>query len=354
MPKVFHDQDADLSLIQAKKVAVIGYGSQGHAHSLNLKDSGVDVRVGLPSTSRSRSKAEKAGLTVLSIADAAAWSDVIMILVPDQSQADVYTEHIAQHLNSSTKGNSGGKLLLFAHGFNIHFGFIKPPANIDVALVAPKAPGHRVREVFTEGGGVPGLIAIQQDATGNAQKLALSYARGIGCTRAGVYQTSFKEETETDLFGEQAVLCGGTSALVKAGFDTLVEAGYAPEMAYFECLHELKLIVDLMYRGGLNYMRYSISDTAEFGDYTAGPRIVTDQTRAEMKKLLAEIQDGSFARKFMEENRSGRHQFEKYRTAERGSLIETVGSQLRAAMPFLDPVTAPSQSPAKEEAATTV
>jgi ketol-acid reductoisomerase len=339
MPKVFHDQDADLSLIQAKKVAVIGYGSQGHAHSLNLKDSGVDVRVGLAPNSRSRAKAEKAGLSVLSVADAAAWADVIMILVPDQTQAQVYTKDIAQHLTK-------GKLLLFAHGFNIHFGFIKPPADIDVALVAPKAPGHRVREVFTEGGGVPGLIAIQQDASGTAQPLALSYARGIGCTRAGVYETSFKEETETDLFGEQAVLCGGTAALVKAGFDTLVEAGYAPEMAYFECMHELKLIVDLMYRGGLNYMRYSISDTAEFGDYTAGPRIVTDQTRAEMKKLLAEIQDGSFARKFMEENRTGRHQFEKYRTAERAHPIEQVGAKLRAAMPFLDPVTAESQSPA--------
>src|ERR1700730_10997830 len=318
MPKVFHDQDADLSLIQAKKVAVIGYGSQGHAPSLNLRDSGVDVRVGLAANSRSRAKAEKAGLTVLSVADAAAWADVIMILVPDQTQAELYTKEIAQHLTRRGGVQGGTKLLLFAHGFNIHFGFIKPPADIDVALVAPKAPGHRVREVFTEGGGVPGLIAIQQDSTGNAQKLALSYARGIGCTRAGVYETSFKEETETDLFGEQAVLCGGTSALVKAGFDTLVEAGYAPEMAYFECLHELKLIVDLMYRGGLNYMRYSISDTAEFGDYTAGPRIVTDQTRAEMKRLLAEIQDGSFAKKFMEENRTGRHQFEKYRTAERG------------------------------------
>jgi ketol-acid reductoisomerase len=354
MPKVFHDQDADLSLIQAKKVAVIGYGSQGHAHSLNLKDSGVDVRVGLSSTSRSRAKAEKAGLTVLSVADAAAWADVIMILVPDQTQSAVYSEHIAQHLERRGGVQGSNKLLLFAHGFNIHFGFIKPPADVDVALVAPKAPGHRVREIFTEGGGVPGLIAVQQDASGNAQKLALSYARGIGCTRAGVYQTSFKEETETDLFGEQAVLCGGTSALVKAGFDILVEAGYAPEMAYFECLHELKLIVDLMYRGGLSYMRYSISDTAEFGDYTAGPRIVTDQTRAEMKKLLAEIQDGSFARKFMEENRTGRHQFEKYRTAERSHPIERVGSELRAAMPFLDPVTAPSQSPTKEEATTTV
>jgi ketol-acid reductoisomerase len=349
MPKVFHDQDADLSLIQAKKVAVIGYGSQGHAHSLNLKDSGVDVRVGLAANSRSRAKAEKAGLTVLRVADAADWADVIMILVPDQTQADLYTKEVAQHLTRRGGVQGSTKLLLFAHGFNIHFGFIKPPADIDVALVAPKAPGHRVREVFTEGGGVPGLIAIHQDASRTAQPLALSYARGIGCTRAGVYETSFKEETETDLFGEQAVLCGGTAALVKAGFDTLVEAGYAPEMAYFECMHELKLIVDLMYRGGLNYMRYSISDTAEFGDYTAGPRIVTDQTRAEMKKLLAEIQDGSFARKFMEENRTGRHQFEKYRTAERAHPIEQVGAKLRAAMPFLDPVTAESQSPATPE-----
>ncbi len=341
MPKVFHDQDADLSLIQSKKVAVIGYGSQGHAHSLNLKDSGVDVCVGLAANSKSRSKAEKAGLRVHTVADAAAWADVIMILVPDQTQAAVYSEHIAPHLKR-------GKTLLFAHGFNIHFGFIQPPAEIDVALVAPKAPGHRVRELFTEGGGVPGLIAVHQDASGHAQALALSYARGIGCTRAGVYETSFREETETDLFGEQAVLCGGTAALVKAGFDTLVEAGYAPEMAYFECLHELKLIVDLMYRGGLSYMRYSISDTAEFGDYTAGPRIVTDATRAEMKKILAEIQSGAFARRFMEENRTGRHQFEKYRSAERGHKIEQVGATLRAAMPFLDPVTAPSQSPSAE------
>ena len=349
MPKVFHDQDADLSLIQSKKVAVIGYGSQGHAHSLSLKDSGVDVRVGLAPNSRSRAKAEKAGLTVLSVSEAAAWADVIMILVPDQTQAQVYTEHIAQHLERRGGVQGSHKLLLFAHGFNVHFGFIKPPADVDVALVAPKAPGHRVRELFTEGGGVPGLIAVQQDPSGTAQKVALSYAKGIGCTRAGVYETSFREETETDLFGEQAVLCGGTSALVKAGFDTLVEAGYAPEMAYFECLHELKLIVDLMYRGGLAYMRYSISDTAEFGDYTAGPRIVTDATRAEMKRILADIQDGSFARKFMEENRTGRHQFEKFRAAERAHPIEQVGSQLRAAMPFLDPITAESQSPAKQE-----
>ena len=332
MPKVFHDQDADLSLIQAKKVAVIGYGSQGHAHSLNLKDSGVDVRVGLPATSRSRVKAEKAGLTVLSIADAAAWGEVIMILVPDQSQADVYTEHIAQHLTK-------GKLLLFAHGFNIHFGFIKPPADIDVALVAPKAPGHRVREVFVEGGGTPGLVAVHQDASGQALALALSYAKGIGCTRAGVIETTFKEETETDLFGEQAVLCGGVSALIKAGFETLTEAGYQPEVAYFECMHELKLIVDLIYRGGLAYMRHSISDTAEYGDYTAGPRIVTAETRANMKKLLAEIQDGTFAKNWLNENATGRKWFEEQRRKEAQHSIEKTGAPLRAAMPFLDPVT---------------
>jgi ketol-acid reductoisomerase len=339
MPRTYHDSDADLSLIQAKKVAVIGYGSQGHAHALNLKDSGVDVRVGLNPGSRSRAKAERTGLQVMDIPEAAAWADVIMVLLPDQSQAEVYREQIAQHLKP-------GKTLMFAHGFNIHFGFIKPPAGIDVSLVAPKAPGHRVREVFTEGGGTPGLIAVEQDASGKAHDLALSYARAIGCTRAGVYETSFREETETDLFGEQAVLCGGVSALVKAAFDTLVEAGYAPEMAYFECLHELKLIVDLMYRGGLAYMRYSISDTAEYGDYTAGPRIVTDATRAEMKKLLTEIQNGSFARNWMEENRSGRARFTKMRQQEAAHPIEKVGAELRAAMPFLNPVTVEPQGQA--------
>ncbi len=340
MPKTYHDADADLALIQAKKVAVIGYGSQGHAHALNLRDSGVNIRVGLDPASRSKAKAEAAGLQVLSIADAAQWADVIMLLVPDQSQAEVYARDIAPHLTT-------GKTLLFAHGFNIHFGFIKPPANVDVALVAPKGPGHRVRELFVEGAGIPGLIAVAQDSTGQAHALALSYARAIGCTRAGVYQTSFREETETDLFGEQAVLCGGTSALVKAGFETLVEAGYAPEMAYFECLHELKLIVDLMYRGGLAYMRYSISDTAEYGDYTAGPRIVTDETRAEMKRILAEIQDGSFAKKFMEENKTGRKQFSKMRETEAAHPIEQVGLQLRAAMPFLDPVDISAQAAAQ-------
>src|SRR3984957_11393718 len=328
MPKVFHDQDADLSLIQAKKVAVIGYGSQGHAHSLNLKDSGVDVRVGLAASSRSRAKAEKAGLTVLSVADAAAWADVIMILVPDQTQAAVYTEHIAQHLKK-------GKLLLFAHGFNIHFGFIKPPADIDVALVAPKAPGHRVREVFTEGGGVPGLIAIQQDPSGTAQRLALSYARGIGCTRAGVYETSFKEETETDLFGEQAVLCGGTSALVKAGFDTLVEAGYAPEMAYFECLHELKLIVDLIYEGGIANMNYSISNTPEYGEYVTGPKIVTAETKKAMKQVLTDIQTGEYAKSFIIENKAGAPTLQSRRRLTAEHQIETVGAKLRAMMPWI-------------------
>src|ERR1700741_3351909 len=332
MPKVFHDQDADLSLIQAKKVAVIGYGSQGHAHSLNLKDSGVDVRVGLPATSRSRAKAEKVGLTVLSVADAAKWADVIMILVPDQTQAAVYTEHIAQHLTK-------GKLLLFAHGFNIHFGFIKPPADIDVTLAAPKAPGHRVREVFAEGGGVPGLIAVHQDATGKAHALTLSYLKGIGCTRAGVLETTFKEETETDLFGEQAVLCGGVSALIKAGYETLVEAGYQPESAYFEVLHELKLIVDLIYRGGLAYMRYSISDTAEWGDYVSGPRVINDESRKAMKAILTEIQNGAFAKRFLADQNGGRKEFQAFRDADAKHPIDIVGKKLRASMPFLDPVT---------------
>jgi ketol-acid reductoisomerase len=338
MPKTYHDQDADLSLIQHKKVAIIGYGSQGHAHSLNLKDSGVEVRVGLPANSKSIDKAKKAGLEVNTVADAAAWADVIMILTPDHSQGETYANDIAPHLTK-------GKTLMFAHGFNIRFGIIAPPKDIDVSMVAPKAPGHRVREVFTEGGGTPGLVAIHQDASGHALALALSYAKGIGCTRAGVIQTTFAEETETDLFGEQAVLCGGASALVKAGFETLVEAGYQPEIAYFECLHELKLIVDLMYRGGLAYMRYSISDTAEYGDYTAGPRIVTDATRAEMKKLLKEIQNGTFAKKWIEENKTGRKHFNEIRKIEAAHPIEEVGGRLRAAMPFLDPVTVKDNTP---------
>ncbi len=338
MTKTYHDQDADLSLIQGKKVAIIGYGSQGHAHSLNLKDSGVDVRVGLPATSRSIKKAKAAGLEVLSVADAAKWADVIMILAPDTSQAAIYNEQIAPYLGK-------GKTVMFAHGFNIRYGTIKPSKEIDISMVAPKAPGHRVREVFSEGGGVPALIAVHQDASGKAHALALSYAKGIGSTRAGVLETTFTEETETDLFGEQTVLCGGVSALVKAGFETLVDAGYQPEVAYFECLHELKLIVDLMYRGGLAYMRYSISDTAEYGDYTAGPRLVTDATRAEMKKILAEIQDGTFATNWIRENETGRKAFDKMRSKEAEHPIEEVGSKLRAAMPFLDPVTVTVDSP---------
>ncbi len=338
MTKTYHDQDADLLLIQGKKVAIIGYGSQGHAHSLNLKDSGVDVRVGLPASSRSINKAKSVGLEVVSVADAAKWADVIMILAPDHAQAAIYNEHVAPYMGK-------GKTLMFAHGFNIRYGTIVPTADIDVSMVAPKAPGHRVREVFVEGGGVPALIAVHQDASGSAKALALSYAKAIGSTRAGVIETTFTEETETDLFGEQTVLCGGVSALVKAGFETLVNAGYQPEIAYFECLHELKLIVDLMYRGGLAYMRYSISDTAEYGDYTAGPRIVTDATRAEMKKILTEIQDGTFAKNWIRENETGRKQFNRMRSEDAVHSIEEVGSKLRAAMPFLDPVTVTVDSP---------
>src|ERR1700680_1966753 len=288
MAKLYYDDSADLSLIQAKKVAIIGYGSQGHAHALNLRDSGVSVRVGLQPGSSSRAKAEKDGLTVNTPAEAAAWADVIMILTPDTKQPKLYHEAVEPNLKA-------GKTLMFAHGFNIRFGSIKPPKSVDVSMIAPKAPGHRVREVFSEGGGTPALLAVEQDASGTAKALALSYAKALGTTRAGVLETTFKEETETDLFGEQAVLCGGVSALVKAGFETLVKAGYQPEAAYFECMHELKLIVDLMYRGGLNYMRYSVSDTAEHGDYTGGPRIVTEETYGAMHQMLTEIQDGTYA-----------------------------------------------------------
>jgi ketol-acid reductoisomerase len=331
MAKTYHDQDADLSPIQSKKVAIIGFGSQGHAHALNLKDSGVDVRVGLRPGSANAKKAELAGLIVQSVAEVSKWADVIMNLVPDQTAAKVYHEEIAPNMKPDVT-------LMFAHGFNIRFRTITPPATADVSLVAPKSPGHRVREVFTEGGGVPGLVAVEQDASGNALALALSYAKGIGCTRAGVLQTTFTEETETDLFGEQAVLCGGTSALVKAGFETLVEAGYQPELAYFEVLHELKLIVDLMYRGGLEYMRYSISDTAEWGDYVTGPRIVTPAVKQAMKDVLHDIQSGAFAERFIADQNSGRKEFEGFRAAERGHQIEKVGAELRAGMPFLDPV----------------
>ncbi|MBI3885058.1 MAG: ketol-acid reductoisomerase [Opitutae bacterium] len=332
MAKIYYDKHANLALIRARKVAIIGYGSQGHAHALNLKESGVDVRVGLAPKSKSAAKAKKAGLKVGTVAAVARWADVIMLLTPDHTQAKIYRESVAPQL-------AAGKLLLFAHGFNIRFGGIKPPKNIDVAMVAPKSPGHRVREVYQEGGGVPALVAVHQDATGQAKKLALSYARAIGSTRAGVLETTFKEETETDLFGEQAVLCGGCAELVKAGFKTLVDAGYQPEIAYFECMHELKLIVDLMYRGGLNYMRYSVSDTAEWGDYRSGPRVVTDATRREMKRILGDIQSGEFARDWIEENEEGRPRFDLVRRSERDQPLEKVGAKLRAMMPFLHPVT---------------
>jgi ketol-acid reductoisomerase len=332
MATIFYDKDADLALIRGKKVAIVGYGSQGHAHALNLKDSGVAVRVGLPAASRSRAKAQSAGLTVSSVAEASAWADVVMILAPDTTQPKIYREEIAPHLGR-------GKTLMFAHGFNIRFGTIQPSAEVDVSMIAPKAPGHRVRETYLAGEGTPALLAIAQDVSGQARELALSYAKGLGTTRAGVLLTTFAEETETDLFGEQAVLCGGVSALIKAGFDTLVEAGYQPEVAYFECLHELKLIVDLFYRGGLNYMRYSVSDTAEHGDYTGGPRVITAETRAEMKKMLAEIRDGTYARKWIEENAQGRPWFEAVRAKEQEHLIEKVGAELRQMMSFLDPVT---------------
>ncbi len=334
MATMYYDKDADLELIRKRKVAIIGYGSQGHAHALNLKESGVDVVVGLPATSQSVQKAKSAGLRVLSVADASQWADVIMILIPDTKQKAVYESEIKPHL-------SAGKMLMFAHGFNIRFNCIVPPKDVDVTMIAPKAPGHRVREVFIEGAGTPGLLAIHQDATGKAKQNALAYGRGIGCTRAGVIETTFAEETETDLFGEQAVLCGGASALVKAGFETLVNAGYQPEVAYFECLHELKLIVDLFYRGGLAYMRYSVSDTAEWGDYIAGPRIVTEQTKAAMRQLLAEIQSGEFAKKWIAENEAGLPNFKKIRQQEAQHQIETVGVKLRSMMPFLDPVTIP-------------
>ncbi len=331
MAKIYYENDADLSLVRAKKVAVLGYGSQGHAHAQNLRDSGVDIRVGLPATSRSRLKAEDAGLRVVSPAEAVQWGDVVAVLVPDTTQPELYRNDIEPNLTA-------GKMLLFAHGFNVHFGTIAPPKNIDVVMIAPKAPGHRVREIFVEGGGTPALLAVHQDATGKAKDIALSYARALGATRAGVLETTFREETETDLFGEQAVLCGGVSALIKAGFETLVEAGYQPEVAYFECMHEMKLIVDLMYRGGLNYMRYSVSDTAEHGDYSGGPRIVNAETRRAMKAMLAEIQKGEYARKWIQENQEGRPWFNAQRRSEQNHPIEQVGARLRELMPFLRPV----------------
>ncbi len=331
MAVIYYDKDADPKLIQGKKVAVIGYGSQGHAHALNLKENGVDVRVGLRPGSNSQVKAEADGLNVMPVSEAAKWGDVVMILVPDTAQPDIYQAEIAPYMHA-------GKTLMFAHGFNIRFDTITPPPDVDVSMVAPKAPGHRVREVFVEGGGTPCLLAVHQDASGQAKDLALSYAYAIGGTRAGVLETTFAEETETDLFGEQAVLCGGVTALVKAGFEILVEAGYQPELAYFECLHELKLIVDLMYQGGLNYMRYSVSDTAEHGDYTAGPRLITEETKYEMSQMLKEIQDGTYAREWIEENKKGRPWFNEHRRLEQDHLIEKVGAELREMMPFVNSV----------------
>jgi ketol-acid reductoisomerase len=343
MATMYYDDAADLALIQGRRVAIIGYGSQGHAHALNLKDSGVSVRVGLPASSRSRAKAQAAGLVVGDVAEVSKWANVVMILIPDTTQPKVYREEIEPNLQA-------GDLLMFAHGFNIRFGTIAPRADVDVAMVAPKSPGHRVRELFVEGAGTPALFAIHQDATGKARQLTLSYAKGIGVTRAGVIETTFAEETETDLFGEQVVLCGGVSALIKAGFETLVEAGYQPEIAYFECLHELKLIVDLIYQGGLNYMRYSVSDTAEYGDYTGGPRIVTDATKREMRQMLAEIRNGTYAKVWIAENEAGRPDFNKMREADRNHLVEQVGARLRRLMPFLKPVS--SDAPAAEPAGT--
>ena len=328
MATIYYDKDANLDLLKKRKVAVIGYGSQGHAHALNLRDSGVDVRVGLAAGSRSKAKAEGAGLRVTSVADASREAEVIMILIPDQTQKAVYDAEIAPHLTR-------GKALLFAHGFNIHFGQIRPPADVDVLLVAPKGPGHMVRRQYQDGRGIPGLVAVHQDATGQAKQIGLAYARGIGCSRAGVLETTFKEETETDLFGEQAVLCGGASALVKAGFEVLVEAGYQPESAYFECLHELKLIVDLMYEGGLAWMRHSISDTAEYGDYTRGPRVVNAQTKDEMRRILKEIQSGQFAKEFILENMVGHPTCDKHRVTEAAHPIEEVGGRLRSMMSWI-------------------
>ncbi|RPI08145.1 MAG: ketol-acid reductoisomerase [Actinobacteria bacterium] len=325
---VYYERDADRSLIAGRKVAIIGYGSQGHAHALNLKDSGIDVRVGLRPGSSSGAKAEAAGLRVVPIDQAAAEADVIMLLLPDTEQKRVYEESIAPHLQA-------GDAVLFAHGFNIRFGRISPPEGVDVAMVAPKGPGHLVRRTYTEGGGVPALIAVEQDATGKARDLALAYADAIGGTRAGVIETTFAEETETDLFGEQVVLCGGLTSLVQAVFETLVDAGYQPEMAYFECLHEVKLIVDLMYEEGIAGMRYSISDTAEYGDVTRGPRIITDATRAEMKKILEEITSGKFAEEWVAESDSGRARFNALREAGRQHPIEKTGGELRAMMPWI-------------------
>ncbi len=332
MANIYYDKDADPEIIKSKKVAVVGYGSQGHAHALNLKENGVDVVVALRSDSKSVAKAEANGLDVKSVSEAAQWADVVMMLAPDTVQPEIYENEIAPHMGP-------GKTLMFAHGFNIRYETIIPPTEVDVSMIAPKAPGHRVRELFVDGEGTPALIAIHQDASGNAKAQALSYAWGIGTARAGVLETTFSEETETDLFGEQSILCGGVSALVKAAFETLVKNGYQPEVAYFECVHELKLIVDLIHRGGLNYMRYSVSDTAEHGDYYSGSKIVTEETYGAMQLILTDIQDGTYARNWIEENKNGRPWFNEKRRADQDHLVEQVGAELREMMPFLDPVT---------------
>ena len=329
MTEIYYDTDASLDPVRGRRVAVLGYGSQGHAHALSLRDSGVDVRVGLPAGSASRAAAEAEGLRVLEPSAACQEADLIMVLAPDTVQRHLYAADIAPNL-------SPGDALFFGHGFNIRFGYITPPDGVDVCMVAPKGPGHLVRRQFVEGRGVPVLVAVEQDATGRAWELALSYAKGIGGTRAGALRTTFTEETETDLFGEQAVLCGGATALVQAGFETLVEAGYQPEVAYFECLHELKLIVDLMYEGGLSKMRWSVSDTAEYGDYTRGPRVVPEATREEMRRILAEIRDGSFAREWIAEDDAGRPQFTKYRSEATSHPIEQVGAKLRPLMSWIE------------------
>ncbi|MCX7799562.1 MAG: ketol-acid reductoisomerase [Fimbriimonadales bacterium] len=329
MAKLYYTQDVDPEIVRAEKVAVLGYGSQGHAHALNLRDSGVDVCVGLYEGSRSWEKAQADGLQVRTVAEAIQWADAAMFCVPDVPMRDIYRESVAPNLRE-------GQMLLFAHGLNIHYRLIEPPATVDVAMIAPKGPGHRLRHEFVHGAGMPALVAVHQDATGRALARALSYGWGIGSAKAGILETTFKEETETDLFGEQAVLCGGLSALIKAGFETLVEAGYQPEAAYFECLHEMKLIVDLIYEGGLSYMRYSISDTAEWGDYTAGPKVIGEQTRQAMREILAAIQDGSFVRRWIEENETGRKQMQAFREQESRHPIEQVGKRLRSMMPFIE------------------
>ena len=330
MANIYYEQHGDLTLLKGKRVAIVGYGSQGHAHALNLRDSGMDVMVACYPSSPSAERAKAAGLAVRSVEDATKLADFVMVLIPDQTQKKVYQESIAPHLRP-------GQTLMFAHGFNIHFKQVIPPATVDVSMIAPKGPGHRVRELYVEGVGVPALLAVHQDASGNAKQNALAYALALGCLKAGVIETTFKEEAESDLFGEQAVLCGGASALVKAGFETLVEAGYQPEIAYFECMHELKLIVDLMYEGGLAYMRYSISDTAEYGDYSRGPRVIDPATKERMKQILAEIQSGKFAKEWIAENENGRPNFNGSREKEATHPIEVVGKKLREMMSFLKP-----------------